>query len=129
MSKKSFKFEPSRWSGNRSLRACSPAARGFWVDLLCICSANAGYLHINEHPVDDSQLARMVGESVKSVRAWLVELGEAGVFSVDDKGLYSSHMRKTVGTAKVARKAAPRPAVQAPKATIVEPPATGPCPV
>lgn len=88
-----FKFSPELWFKNKDLRACSPAARGFWVDMLCLCHP-AGYLHVNGKPVDDTQLARMVGEPVKSVRAWLVELGEAGIFSVDNHGLHSSKMVK-----------------------------------
>lgn len=99
-----FKFDPDLWLRNKDLRACSPAARGFWVDMLCLCHP-AGYLLVNGKPVDDTQLARMVGEPVKSVRAWLKELGEAGIFSVDDRGLHSSKMVKEaafVGQAKAA---------------------------
>lgn len=99
---KTFKFDPDKWMGNRALRACSAGARGFWVDLLTICFANGGYLHINGQPIDDNQLSRMVGESIKSIRGWLKELGEAGIFSVDDRGLYSSRMRRTLNPDKPA---------------------------
>lgn len=93
---KTFKFDPKLWRGNSDLRACSPAARGLWLDILCICHGSAGYLHVHGQPVDDNQLARMIGEPVKSVRGWLKELGEAGIFSVDDRGLYSSRMRRAM---------------------------------
>lgn len=119
---KTFKFEPASWSGNRDLRACSAAARGFWVDLLIICHANSGYLHLNGKPIDDNQLARMVGEPVKSVRIWLAELGEAGIFSVDDRGLYSSRMRRAAAPMSTRKK--PPKTVQEVKEIVIEIPAT-----
>ena len=97
---KTFKFDPQAWMANRDLRACSAGARGLWVDILTICHGNGGYLHIKGQPIDDNQLSRMVGESVKSVRGWLKELGEAGIYSVDERGLYSSCMRKATGPGK-----------------------------
>lgn len=103
-----FRFVSELWSGNRDLRACSPGARSLWLDILCVCHANAGYLHINGQPADDTQLARMVGEPVKAVRAWLKELGEAGIYSVDNRGLYSSRMVKEFAFAKQAKTAGAR---------------------
>lgn len=104
---KTFKFDPKLWFENRNLRSCSPEARALWVDILCICHANGGYMHVNNQPMDDNQLARIVGLSIKAVRALLKELGESGIFSVDDRGLYSSKMRKeSKGTTKAPRKAA-----------------------
>src|SRR6266404_538897 len=93
MIKKTFKLSPSLWLGNRSLRTCSAAARGFWVDLLCLVHPE-GRLLLNGHPMSDTDISRLTGEPVKSVRAWLKELGDANIYSVDDKGLYSSKMVK-----------------------------------
>src|SRR6266404_2774694 len=93
MIKKSFKFFPALWLGNRSLRTCSAAARGFWIDLLCLVHPE-GRLLLNGQPMSDTDISRLTGEPVKSVRAWLKELGDAGIYSVDDKGLYSSKMVK-----------------------------------
>lgn len=94
MKKNYFKFYPGLWSGNRALRACSPAARGFFIDLLCLMHPE-GYLLINGQPVDDTQLSRLTGEPIKSVRSWLKELGDAGIYLVDDEGrLFSSKMVK-----------------------------------
>jgi len=49
-------------------------------------------LTLNGKPIDDTQLARMVGEPVKVIRACITELGDAGIFCVDSKGMYSSRM-------------------------------------
>lgn len=90
-----FDFDPSLWLTNRALRACTPSARGLWLDMLCLMHAEGGYLTLNGRPLDDEKIARMVGEPIKSVRACIKELGEAGVFSVDDDGrMYSSRMVK-----------------------------------
>jgi len=98
-----FKFSPDLWFANKSLRACSPAARGFWVDLMCLCLDSGGYLHINGQPVDDTALARITGEPIGTVRKLLKELGDAGVYSVDDRGLYSSRMRREAGFVEQAK--------------------------
>jgi hypothetical protein len=92
---KAFDFDPDFWFTNRALRGCSPAARGLWVDLLAIMHAERGYLTVNGQPIDDSKLSRMVGEPVASIRKWIKELGEAGIFDVDDQGrMFSSRMVK-----------------------------------
>lgn len=36
MSRPSFQFYPGDWQKNANLRRCSPAARGVWVDVLCL---------------------------------------------------------------------------------------------
>lgn len=95
MSKSTFRFDPDLWLTNRSLRACSPAARGFWVDLLCLCHPSGFLVLPNKKPMSDDQIATLVGASVKLVRGWLKELGESGIFSVSEDGvLFSSKMVK-----------------------------------
>ena len=90
MTDRTFPFAIDLWMNNRALRACSPAARGFWVDLLCMCHPT-GYLPT----LTDKQIARAIGETPASVRKWLAELGQAGIFHVsDDDRLYSSRMVK-----------------------------------
>lgn len=32
----SFQFYPADWRNDLALRACSPAARGFWIDIICL---------------------------------------------------------------------------------------------
>lgn len=36
MKRPSFQFYPADWRNNAKLRRCSPAARGVWVDVLCL---------------------------------------------------------------------------------------------
>lgn len=36
MKRPSFQFYPGDWRANANLRRCSPAARGAWVDVLCV---------------------------------------------------------------------------------------------
>lgn len=83
---KTFEFDVEYWIQNRAIRSCSPAARGFWVDLLCLMHQEAGYLTLNGKPIDDTQLSRLVGEPVKSIRGWIKELGDVGVFAVTADG-------------------------------------------
>ena len=102
--KNHFRFVPGLWLGNRALRACSPAARGFWMDLLCLCYPS-GYLTLpTGAPLSDDQISRMVGEPVKLVRTWIKELGDAGIFDISQDGkLCSSRMVKEANFAARAK--------------------------
>ena len=102
--KNHFRFVPGLWIGNRALRACSPAARGFWVDLLCLCFPS-GYLTLpTGAPLSDDQISRMVGEPVKLLRTWIKELGDAGIFDISQDGkLCSSRMVKEANFAARAK--------------------------
>jgi hypothetical protein len=66
---------------------CSPAARGFLVDIKTLC-VETGYLHVNGRPLSDAQIGRLIGETEANVTEWMAELGEAGAYSVDDEGLF-----------------------------------------
>lgn len=109
MAKASFRFIPDLWLRNRALRACSPAARGFWMDILALAYPS-GYLVLeNGKPMSDDQIAALVGAPVRLVRAWLKELGEAGIFSVSaDNRLFSSRMVKEAEFAAQAKTAGAR---------------------
>lgn len=88
-----IKFYPSDWLSEESLRLVSVAARGLWIDLLCLMAKNErrGYLElnggVNPTPV---QLARLVGLAAHEVEALLGELKQAGTCSVDEKGVIYS---------------------------------------
>lgn len=72
------------------LRLVSLAARGLWMDCLCLMhqSPARGYLlSAAGGPLAPPQLARAVGESVDTVAALLAELESAGVFSRDERGV------------------------------------------
>lgn len=93
--KNGFVFVPDRWLGNRSLRACTPAARGFWVDLLALMHPTGYLIHpANSEPLTDEQIAQLTGSSVRDVRKWITELGNAGIFTIEGDRLCSTSMIK-----------------------------------
>jgi hypothetical protein len=84
-----IKFYPSDWLSEESLRLVSPAARGLWIDMLCLMAKNdrRGYLEVNGG-VNPSliQLGRLVGMSAQEIEPLLEELKSAGTCSVDANG-------------------------------------------
>ena len=48
-----LKFYPSDWLSDEALRGCSPAARGLWVDMICLMakSKKHGYLLAGDKPM------------------------------------------------------------------------------
>jgi hypothetical protein len=83
-----FQFYPADWRKDSALQSCSGAARGLWIELICLmheCDPY-GHLEINGKPPTDAQVARMVGFSVAEYRKALAELESAGVFSRLDGG-------------------------------------------
>ena len=80
-----------RWSkfwwqdhqGDAALRSCSLAARGYWVEMLCIMHAAApvGHLLINGRQPTTRQMAAICGCTEKEAKSYAAELEAAGVFS------------------------------------------------
>src|SRR5260363_2291 len=88
MKRPSFQFYPADWRKDSALQSCSIAARGLWIEMMCImheCEPY-GYLSINGHAMNAAQLARLVGESEKAIKGLLGELENAGVFSRTESG-------------------------------------------
>ena len=99
-----FKFFPTDWRADVGLKLCSLAARGLWLEMICIMHEAGGYLEINGSIVSTSALASLSGSSPQEVTALLGELEEAGVFSRDRKGrLYSRRMLRDLKKSSVAR--------------------------
>lgn len=97
MKRPSFQFYPADWRKDAELQSCSIAARGLWVEMLCIMHESSlyGHLAINGKPMTAAQLGRLVGESEKAIKALLDELEGAGVFSTSDGGcIFSRRMVK-----------------------------------
>jgi hypothetical protein len=104
-----MKFYPRDWRGDQALRAVSLAARGLWIECLCIMheAKPYGHLVLNGNPVDDDTLARMTGVPVDEVSALMAELRQAGVLSMTGKGVvFSRRMTKDHARAQKGRKAA-----------------------
>ena len=89
------KFFWNDWRGDPRIRACSLAAQGLWMQMLCI-AADAdpiGYVTVGGRPMGATDLARQTGASEAEVRTLLDELDRNGVFSRDRKGcIYNRRM-------------------------------------
>lgn len=112
-----LKFYPRDWRGDQALRAVSIAARGLWIECLCIMheAKPYGHLVLNGEPVEGDVLARMTGIPVDEVLALLAELRQAGVLSVTSRGVvFSRRMTKDHARARKGRKAAKKRWLQVP---------------
>ncbi len=90
-----LKFYPSDWRADPALRVCSIAARGLWMEMLCVMheAEPRGTLRVNGKPLNDRQLAGLAGCS--EIEALLSELEDAGVFSRDEAGtIFSRRMMR-----------------------------------
>lgn len=95
MKRPAFQFYPADWRKDVELRSCSIAARGLWIDVMCIAHECApyGHLTINGNPMTAAKLAGQVGLTAAQCKALLDELIENGVARVTDEGvIYSKRM-------------------------------------
>jgi hypothetical protein len=102
------KFWWQDWQADQALRSCSIAARGLWMDMLCIAHNGTprGHVTINGQPVMPKRLAILAGIGEKECAKLLAELEEAGVFSRTDAGvIYSRRMVRDTEQADVGREA------------------------
>ena len=89
MKRPAFQFYPADWRKDAGLQSCSISARGLWIEMMCIMHEGGvyGHLEVNGRPMTAAQLARLVGETEKTVKPLLDELEQAGVFSVNEQGV------------------------------------------
>jgi hypothetical protein len=107
MSNPWFKFFPTDWRADPALRMCSPAARGVWIDMICLMheATPYGHLLINGHCPTDAQLAVLLGMPPEQFSEIQGELEQAGVFSRTREGvIYSRKMTRSAKKAATARK-------------------------
>ena len=97
-----LKFYPSDWLSDEALRGCTPAARGLWVDMICLMakSKRHGFLLAGDKPMTPEHLARIFGQSLETTSELLVELAQAGVYSVTEDTIFSRRMVKDEGGRK-----------------------------
>ena len=79
MKRPSFQFYPADWRNNAKLRRCAEAARGAWMDVLCVLHDSDEY-GVCRWPLAD--IARAAGVPLKLLK----ELAEKGVLKGADKG-------------------------------------------
>ncbi|MGX9983947.1 hypothetical protein [Methylobacterium fujisawaense] len=85
----------SDWMSDPGVRASSYAARGLWIDLLCIAATAdpTGYVVLNGRPLTAPEIARLTGGHASEVEILLDELERNGVFTRDRHGrIYSRRM-------------------------------------
>ena len=90
-----FRFFPADWRSDPGLRMCSIAARGLWMEMLCLMHDGEpyGHLALNGRSMPNAPLANLFGTSAKDVAKLLTELESAGVFSRTAEGvIYSRKM-------------------------------------
>ena len=80
MNRPSFQFYPADWLRNGNLRRCSAAARGVWMDILCVLHDSETYGVVRWTLAD---LANAVGSAIRYLR----ELVEKEVLKGCDEGI------------------------------------------
>ena len=107
-----IKFFPTDWLAEPSLRVCSVAARGLWMDMLSMMhlAPRRGYLlAATGLPISPVQLARMTGCTAEEVTQLLAELQTSGAFScTNDRIIYSRRMVREEGKRDLCAEAAER---------------------
>jgi hypothetical protein len=92
----SLQFYPDKWYTDKSLRLCGLAARGLWIDMLCIMfeSPVRGCLYeANGKQIEAGGLAKLVSDTEANVKQLLSELETHGVYStLDDGTIYNRRM-------------------------------------
>ena len=102
------KFWWQDWQADQALRSCSLAARGLWMDMLCIAHSGTprGHVTINGVPVNTRRLATLAGCTERECRKLINELRDAGVFSETDGGtIYSRRMVRDNDASEAGREA------------------------
>jgi hypothetical protein len=96
-----MQFYPNDWLAEPSLRACSLAARGLWIDLLSLMhlSPRRGYLlSASGNPLTPPQIARLTGCDAEEASRLIAELQSSGCFNCTDDGtIYSRRMVRDEG--------------------------------
>ena len=93
----SFQFYPGDWRRDPALRTCSMAAKGLWIELMCVMheSEEYGFLVVAGKAMDERDIAKIIGETPTFCKKIIKELEEKFVFSRDSRGaIYSRRMVK-----------------------------------
>jgi hypothetical protein len=93
----SFQFYPRDWLGDPAVRSVSRAARGMWIDMLCLMfeSDRKGYLMLSGKPATLEQIACMTGCPADEASRLVSELEASGVFSrADDGAIFNRRMAR-----------------------------------
>lgn len=92
-----MKFSPQRWRNEHGLRLCCAAARGVWVELICLMheAEPYGHLVVNGRQPRDRELSVLTGLQIAEIISGIEELEEHQVFSrTEDGTIFSRGMVK-----------------------------------
>jgi len=94
-----IKFYPTDWQAEPTLRTCSLASKGLWIEMLGLMahSVRHGYLcKMNSpDPMPPEDLAKILGQPIEEIKSLLQDLERNGVFSKTSDGfVYSRRLLK-----------------------------------
>lgn len=90
-----FQFYPADWRKDLELQSCGIAARGLWVEMMCVMheAEPYGHLTLNGKAMTENQAASACRVTLRQYRELLAELQAAGVPRVNADGvIYSDRM-------------------------------------
>ena len=95
-----LKFWPQDWQRDPAVRMCGLAARGLWMELLCVAHDGEPYGHVtvNSRAPTTKQISMLVGVSEAEVARLIHELEDAGVFDRTAEGVIVSRRMVRDGT-------------------------------
>jgi hypothetical protein len=108
-SKKKLKFiqlYTSDWRSDPCLRMCSIAARGLWIEMMCLMNEAEPYGHliVNGVAPNDTQLSMLTATPGDQLPDLIAELEAQGVFSRNGKGvIYSRRMTRDEKQRRISR--------------------------
>ena len=100
-----IKYYPSDWQAEPTLRTCSLASKGLWIEMLGLMAHSVRHGHLCEmnslDPMPPGDLAKFLGQPADEIMRLLQELEGNGVFSRTCDGLiYSRRLLKDAKTRK-----------------------------
>jgi hypothetical protein len=91
-----FMFYPGDWQKDPCLRRCSKAAKGVWMDLLCLlfeCPVRGVFVDASGKPWSDDEIAEAIGGDIGANLGHIAELVSKGVAQRDTRGaIFSRRM-------------------------------------
>lgn len=102
-----MKFYTSDWRADPRLKMCSLAARGMWIEMICLMHEATPYGHLLIHGQSPNvaQLASLTGIQSAEVVDLVAELERLGVFSRTREGvIYSRKLVRMASKSAIARK-------------------------
>jgi len=104
-----FMFYPGDWQKDPCLRRCSKAAKGVWMDMLCLlfeCPVRGVFVDASGKPWSDAEIAEAIGGDIGANLGYIAELVSKGVAQRDTRGAIFS--RRMVRDEQIRRSATER---------------------